>query len=235
MKSLLLTIFLVSNLISGFAQSDSISVAKPDAIHFLKHQFVPFSLIAAGAILNYGNIKETVNKQIPKTNNHIDDYIQYVPAAEMYLLDAVGLKHKNGVFNQTKYLLISQMAAAIVVHTLKNTTNVTRPNGGPTSFPSGHTTTAFVNATVLFREFKETDPWLASSGFVLATATGCLRMTNNAHWLPDVVIGAGIGVLSVNVVYWLEPLKKLQLSSGKKKVSCIPMVGYKSFALTCNF
>jgi len=235
MKSLLLAIILVTTVTSGFAKSDSIFVNKPETKHFLKHQFVPFSLITAGAMLNIGNIKETLNAHIPKTNNPIDNYIQYVPAAEMYLLDAFGLKHKNNAFDQTKYLLISQLTAAIVVHTLKNTTNVTRPNGGPTSYPSGHTTTAFVCATVLFREFKETDSWLAYSGFVVATATGCLRMTNNAHWLPDVVTGAGIGILSVNMVYLLEPLKKLQLSSGKKKVAFIPMVGYKSFALACNF
>ena len=118
---------------------------------------------------------------------------------------------------------------------MKKITAVTRPTGAPESFPSGHTTFAFTNATVLFHEFKDTDLWLAYSGFVVATATGCLRLTNNAHWLPDVVTGAGIGILSVNVVYWIEPLKKLQISSGKKKVSFLPMVGYKSFALAANF
>jgi len=237
MKSLILAIILASTLLSGFAQSqsDSIRSDKPDSKHFMKHQIVPLSLITVGALLNIGSIKETVHDHTPMTNNNIDDYLQYIPAVEMYLLDAFGVKHKNNVFNQTKYLVISQLASGIIVQTLKNVTDVTRPTGASGSFPSGHTTFAFVNATLLFHEFKETDPWLAYSGFVVATATGCLRLTNNAHWLPDVVAGAGIGMLTVNVVYLLEPLKKLQISSGKKKMSFIPMVGYKSFALACNF
>jgi membrane-associated phospholipid phosphatase len=87
----------------------------------------------------------------------------------------------------------------------------------------------------LFHEYKDTEPWIAYSGFVVATATGYLRMTNNLHWLPDVVAGAGIGMLTANVVYRLEPLKKLQFSSKGKKVSFLPLVGYKSFALACTF
>jgi membrane-associated PAP2 superfamily phosphatase len=235
MKSIFTVLFLFSTILSGFSQSDSVKIQKPPTKHFLKQQILPLSLITAGALLNIGNIKETVHDHTPMTDNNIDDYLQYVPAAEMYLFDACGIKHQNTVFNQTKYLLISQLAASIITHSLKKITDIDRPTGAPESFPSGHTTFAFVNATVLFHEFKDTDPWIAYSGFVVATATGCLRLTNNAHWLPDVVAGAGIGMLTANVVYWLEPLKKLQIHSGKNKVSFIPMVGYKSAVLVCNF
>ncbi len=235
MKSFILAVIFYSTVLSGFAQTDSIPVKEPDTIHFLKKQILPLSLITAGALLNIGNIKEFVHEHTPMTNNSLDDYFQYVPAAEMYLFDAFGVKHRNNVFNQTKYLLISQLASSIIVQSLKKITDVARPTGAPESFPSGHTAFAFVNATVLFHEFKETDPWIAYSGFVVATATGCLRLTNNAHWLPDVVAGAGIGMLTANVVYWLEPLKKLQIHSGRNKVSFMPMVGYKSASLACNF
>ena len=235
MKSLLLAVICVLSLTTSYAQTDSIHSEKPETAHFFKHQILPLSLITTGALLNIGNIKETVHDHTPHTYNKIDNYLQFVPAAQMYLSDALGIKHLNNVFDQTKYLLISHLATGIIVQTLKSTTKVARPTGAKTSFPSGHTTTAFVNATVLFKEFKDTNPWLAYSGFVVATATGCLRMTNNAHWLPDVVAGAGIGILTVNVVYQLEPLKKLQLSSGRKKVSFIPMIGYNSFSLACNF
>jgi hypothetical protein len=235
MKSLLLILVFSLSIFSGFAQTDSIRSEKLTTKQFLKQQIIPLSLITAGSLLNIGNIKEKIHEHTPMTNTSIDDYLQYVPAAEMYLFDAIGFKHQNTVFNQTKYLLISQLAASIITHSLKKITDVTRPTEAPESFPSGHTTFAFVNATVLFHEFKDTEPWIAYSGFVVATATGCLRMTNNAHWLPDVVAGAGIGILTANVVYQLEPLKKLQIHSNKKKVSFIPMVGYKSFALACTF
>jgi hypothetical protein len=236
MKSLITALLILTTILSGFSlSSDSLKTEKLQTKHFLKQQILPLSLITAGALLNIGNIKETVHEHTPMTNNSIDDYLQYVPAAEMYVFDAFGVKHQNTVFNQTKYLLISQLAASIITHSLKKITDIDRPTGAPESFPSGHTTFAFVNATVLFHEFKDTDPWIAYSGFAVATATGCLRLTNNAHWLPDVVAGAGIGMLTANVVYWLEPLKKLQIHSNKKKVSFIPMVGYKSFAVACNF
>ena len=238
MKSLLLVlifIFILNLSTSVFAQSDTLKSENPAKKQFLKHQIVPLGLITAGALLNIGQIKETVRDHTPQTNTKIEDYLQYGPAAQMYLFDALGFKHRNNVFSQTKYLLISQVASGIIVHTLKNTTQITRPNGAQTSFPSGHTTTAFVNAAVLYKEFKDTDPWIAYSGFVVATATGCLRLTNNKHWLPDVIVGAGIGILTVNVVYLLEPLKKLQLSTKNKKISFTPMIGYNSLALACSF
>jgi len=235
MKFQLLIFIFIFSITSAYAQNDSIQTEKPKTKHFLKHQILPISLITTGALLNIGNIKETINTHTPRTNTTIDNYLQYAPAAQMYLFDAFGIKHKNNVFDQTKYLLISQLASGIIVHTLKNTTKITRPNGAATSFPSGHTTVAFVNATVLYKEFKDTDPWLAYSGFAVATATGALRMTNNKHWLPDVMVGAGIGILTVNAVYLLEPLKKLQFPSGRKKISIVPMIGYKSFSLACNF
>ncbi|HZL08441.1 MAG TPA: phosphatase PAP2 family protein [Prolixibacteraceae bacterium] len=232
MKSLLIVFVFALSMTSSYAQIDSICSEKQ---HFLKHQVLPLGLITTGVLLNIGNLKETIHNHTPMTNTTLDNYLQYVPEAQMYLFDAVGIKHLNNVFNQTKYLLISQLASGIIVHALKNTTKITRPNGAQSSFPSGHTTVAFVNATVLYHEFKNTDPWLAYSGFAVATATGCLRMTNNKHWLPDVFAGAGIGILTVDLVYYFEPLKKLQWTSGHKKISFTPLVGYKSFSLACNF
>jgi len=235
MKSLLLILVCLISIFSSYAQTDSIRSEKPTAKQFLKQQIVPLSLITAGSLLNIGNIKEKIHEHTPMTDTKVDEYLPYVPAVEMYLFDALGFEHKNTIFNQTKYLLISEITSITLIHVLKYTIPITRPSGGPHSFPSGHTSLAFVHATVLFHEFKDTEPWIAYSGFAFATATGYLRTTNNLHWLPDVVAGAGIGMLTANVVYWLEPLKKLQLSPKGKKVSFLPLVGYKSFALACTF
>ncbi|HZK92574.1 MAG TPA: phosphatase PAP2 family protein [Prolixibacteraceae bacterium] len=236
MKSLLsVLIFVLYLTTSVSAQTDTLRLENPARKQFFKHQVLPLGLITVGSLLNLGQIKETIHDHTPHTNTTVDNYLQYVPAAQLYLFDVIGFKHLNSVFDQTKYLLISQLASGIIVHTLKNTTKITRPNGAATSFPSGHTTTAFVNATVLFKEFKDTNPWIAYSGFVVATATGCLRMTNDKHWLPDVMVGAGIGILTVNVVYLLEPLKKLQFTTKSKKISFTPVPGYKSLSLACTF
>ena len=240
MKSFLFILILALSIQATYAQSDSIrnnqTVKKP----FFKHEIVPLSFITVGSLLNIGNIKHNVEDALPQTHTTIDNYLQYTPMVGMYLFDALGVKHQNSVFDQTKYLILTQLTAGVIVYMLKSTTKVQRPLGAPdsfTSFPSGHTTLAFAGATVLYHEFKDTDPWVAYSGFVVATATGYMRLTNRRHWLPDVVTGAGIGILTADLVYYLKPLKKLELKSksGKNKMSFLPAVGYKSFSLACNF
>ncbi|MFY9152893.1 MAG: phosphatase PAP2 family protein [Prolixibacteraceae bacterium] len=235
MRKFIYLIILIFNVSTLSAQNDSIASVKLNQNNFLRHQIIPVGLITTGALLNIGTIKNRIEDAIPETNNGVDDYLQYSPMAEMYLFDALGIKHKNNIFDQTKYLLITQFVSGIVTQGLKKATKVTRPTGADNSYPSGHTTLAFAGATVLYHEFIDTDPWLAYSGFAFATATGCLRMTNRAHWLPDVLTGAGIGILTGNLVYYFKPLKKLQLSSGNKKISFLPMAGYKSFSLACTF
>lgn len=42
--------------------------------------------------------------------------------------------------------------------------------------------------------------------YAVAAGTGFFRMYNNRHWLTDVITGAGIGILSVQVAYWLYPV-----------------------------
>ena len=235
MKSILFTLILALSFQASYAQSDSIRNDKTVSKPFLKKEIVPISFIAVGSLLNIGTLKHHIEDAIPETHTTVENYLQYAPMAEMYLFDAAGVKHLNTVFDQTKYLLITQLASGIIAQTLKMTTKVARPNGATTSFPSGHTTLAFAGATVLYHEFIDTDPWVAYSGFVIATATGFLRLTNRKHWLQDVLTGAGIGILTADVVYYLKPLKKLELKSGKGKVSFLPAVGYKSFSLACNF
>jgi len=39
----------------------------------------------------------------------------------------------------------------------------------------------------------------------MATATAGLRMYNNKHWMTDVAAGAGLGILSTQVAYWIHP------------------------------
>lgn len=235
MKSVILTLILALSIQATFAQSDSIRSEKPAKKPFFKHEIVPLSLITAGSLLNIGTIKTNLGNALPQTHTTTEDYLQYTPMAEMYLFDVLGLSHQNTVFDQTKYLIITQLTSGLITQTLKMVTKVLRPNGARTSFPSGHTTLAFAGATVLFHEFKDTDPWAACSGFVIATATGYLRLTNRKHWVPDVLTGAGIGILTADAVYYLKPLKKLELKSGKGQGSFFPAFGYKSLSLACRF
>ena len=78
---------------------------------------------------------------------------------------------------------------------------ITRPDGSDNlSFCSGHSAAAFTFAEVLHQEFKE-KPWIAISGYALATSVAAMRIANNKHWLSDVLVGAGIGMLSTKLIY----------------------------------
>jgi membrane-associated phospholipid phosphatase len=221
---------------SGIAQSvDSVKISYYNKSTFIKKQILPISLITTGTLLNIGSVKTNIQNQIPNTNTNIDDYLQFAPIAQIYLFDAMGYKHQNTVFDQTKYLFISQLISNSLVFSLKNITKVQRPMGDNRSFPSGHTANAFCGATVLFHEFKDDEPVLAYSGYLFATATGILRTTNNAHWLPDVLVGAGIGVLSANLVYHFKPLRKFQPFKKNKNLVFTPVISTNSLGLQCRF
>ena len=62
------------------------------------------------------------------------------------------------------------------------------------SFPSGHTTAAFALSTVLAERL---DTFWARVGFYgMATWTAYARVYNRQHWLSDVALGAGVGLLA---------------------------------------
>jgi len=73
-------------------------------------------------------------------------------------------------------------------------------SGDYSSFPSGHSTTAFAAAAAVT---NETTRWWPNSTWVVgpimyagATAVGLSRMYHNRHWASDVVMGAAIGTFT---------------------------------------
>ncbi|MFB6318990.1 phosphatase PAP2 family protein [Saccharicrinis sp. FJH54] len=216
----------------SIAQTKDSTAVRP----ILKTTILPASLIGAGIIINGSpferNLQTNLRDAVGNTYEfRIDDYMQYVPVAELYLADAIGIKAKNHWFDQTKYLLISNIITASITHGLKRLTLKTRPTGARFSFPSGHTTFAFTNATVLYHEFRNTSPLLAYSGFAFSTATASFRMINNKHWLSDVMVGAGIGLLVTHLVYYFEPLKNFNPFKTDMKLTLIPQFNDHNLAL----
>ncbi len=177
-----------------------------------KKTIVPLSLAGLSLSLNTietkTKLQEDFRKPFKDYETNADDYIQYAPIGIMYASDLLKYKSRNSIWNQTKYLAISEFCSAVIVHTLKNTLKIQRPeNGSFNSFPSGHTTQAFVASQVLYNEFNQSNKLIAYSGFLFSIPTGTLRVVNNRHWIPDVLMGAGIGILVTNLVYHFEPLK----------------------------
>ena len=138
---------------------------------------------------------------------HIDDYIQYGPVAAVYGLSLAGVPAKNNFRDRLIVGASSYLITAGVVNILKYAAGVQRPDSDArNSFPSGHTATAFTGAHILFKEYKDISPWIGVGGYVVAAATGALRMINDRHWLSDVIMGAGIGIAAAELGYILLPL-----------------------------
>ena len=87
-------------------------------------------------------------------------------------------------------------------------------NKGATSFPSGHTAQAFAAAAMLSEEYGYHYKWVPYLSYGIASTVGVLRMANNKHYLSDVLVAAGIGILSTKVAYWTH-----QYNWGKSKPS----------------
>jgi len=192
-------------------------------------KFIPIGLMTVGIILNNTSFENDRQLDLRRNlregfSSTLDDIFQFTPIGQMYLGDILGFQAQNHWFDQTKYLLFSNILSASLTFSLKRIINKDRPDGGQFAFPSGHTTAAFTNAGVFYYEFKDHSPFLSLSSFLFAGGTGTLRMLNNRHWLSDVLMGAGIGLFSVQLIYHLKPFKNFNPFKKKNKVLLIPNI-----------
>lgn len=200
-----------------------------------KQIIIPVTLLGYGIIgiesdqLKFFNteIREEVGEHIDEKIT-IDDFSQYAPLAAVYALNLAGIKGKNNLKDRTTIAATSYIIMASTVLALKSITKIERPDGSSfNSFPSGHTATAFAGAEMLWQEYKDKSPWYGVAGFAVASGTGIFRIVNNRHWLTDVAAGAGIGILSTKVAYWIHPWVKLHLfGNDKNKKTATVMVPF---------
>ena len=182
---------------------------------FQKAIAIPILFTAAGLysltdndIVNKYDVQEERNEWIPNYHHHADDYLQYAPIVAVYGLNALGVKGKNNFGNRTALLIKSELLVGVLTYSLKEITAVPRPDTGqPTSFPSGHTAQAFAAATFMAKEYGHKSIWYSIGAYTIATGVGTMRVMNNRHWVSDVLVGAGIGILSTNLVYLTHQYK----------------------------
>lgn len=171
--------------------------------------YIGVPLIIGGLIEKHQDTKfrKLRNDFMPRFHRTLDNYTQFAPAAVMVGMKAAGVESRS---SWGRMLLSDAFSVALMAGTvqgLKNTTNVMRPDGSDNhSFPSGHTATAFMTATMLNKEYGYKSPWIGVGAYSVATATGLMRMANNKHWLSDVLVGAGIGIMATEFGYWLADL-----------------------------
>lgn len=196
-------------------------------------QFNKASLIAPALLTTYGassfvmqpirdiDVNWQTSLMSKKRNDlsNLEKILVFSPAIAVYALDIAGIKAKNHWKHQTIQLGVSAVLMNTLVIASKGMTDRLRPDSSSfNSFPSRHTAAAFMNAEFLWQEYKHHNKWLAASGYVVAAATGYLRMQHNRHWFSDVVAGAGIGILSTKLTYWAYPriVKRIKKKRSSK-------------------
>lgn len=189
---------------------------------------VPAAMIAYGFVALENEHLKSINQSVNgylKSDNHttIDDYLIYLPLVADGGLSLSGYKSKHRYIEKIGLYATATFVNASMVYTTKLWSKEARPDGSDLrSFPSGHTSNAFVGAEFFWQEYKDQSPWLAMTGYVVASATGVMRMTNNKHWLSDVVAGAGFGILSTKLVYWAYPKCNKWLGIASESTVVIP-------------
>lgn len=159
----------------------------------------------------------------------LDNYSQYVPALMVYGLNVFGVKGKHNFRDRTVIYLTSQLISGAMVIPLKHLVKEVRPDSSNAlSFPSGHTATAFSSAQFMYHEYYDSNFWLSISGYPFAVFTGIYRTINNRHWVGDVVAGAGFGILSTELAYWLHPKINQLLFKNKPNSSSMVMPFYQN-------
>ncbi len=193
---------------------DSVQMTKyiyPGAAKCWSEEFsydgIPF--LAAGVLIRsekkeWQNVRNSVAGDF---NTEYDDFVQYSPIGITALLKLCGVKTRSNWWRFITSTGMSAATTAAIAHSLKYSVREMRPDGTEnTSFPSGHTSMAFMAATVMHKELGARSPWYSIGAYTIATATGFTRLLNNRHWISDIVFGAGVGITSVNLGYFITDL-----------------------------
>jgi hypothetical protein len=178
--------------------------------------FVGVPLFIAGWAVKGDKAMFRVNNKDAKENTQlltnfktgIDDYTQYFGPVVTVGLKLAGYEGRSDWPRLLASAAMSYGIMAGLVNGIKYTAKEMRPDGSSAnSWPSGHTATSFVGATLLHKEYGLTrSPWFSVAGYGVATATGVMRILNNRHWISDVMSGAGIGIMSTELGYALSDI-----------------------------
>ena len=198
--------------------SNNIEDTLKQRMHFRSSYLKPAAFILPGTLLLYGALKPVINGITELDNNIMDnmqqnhagfhtnaaDYMMSAPSASVYVMDAFKVKTAHS-FKQ--HLIIDAGSILITggigygMRMISRNMKVYNANG--TKFPSGHTANAFRGAEIVHQELKKSNPLLSYSGYLVATGVGIMRIYGKEHFLSEVLAGAGLGILSTKLTYWI--------------------------------
>lgn len=120
-------------------------------------------------------------------------------------------------------MLRAQTINAALTQGLKLSIRRARPDGAPYSFPSGHASASFANATVLHRHFgwKVGIPAYAAAAYVATS-----RLQENRHYASDVIFGAAVGIVAGRT-----DTSTITIGRGSARFAVVPVAGRGTAAL----
>ena len=224
-----------------------------DSVSLLADRFRPKQLILPGALIAVGSfgvsngwfcsIKDDVREGFQDLRGECrykaDDYLQYLPVVANVGLGYVGAKPRHPFRERVAVTTTAYAAMGLMVNVTKHTVDEKRPDSGAlNSFPSGHTATAFMGAELVREEYGN---GYGIGAYTFAAGIAFLRLYNDRHWLNDIIAGAGVGILSARIGYWLLPWERKILGWDKCNTSVSLMPVYNplypsaSISLVANF
>jgi membrane-associated phospholipid phosphatase len=124
-------------------------------------------------------------------------WVQMGAAIGTYVIGRYAYDPPEGKSNKVSHLGFDLLRANLLTQALtfgvKYAVRRDRPDGTCCSFPSAHASVTFASASVLERHFGYRSAWPT---FVIASYVAASRLTDNKHFLSDVVFGAALGMAS---------------------------------------
>lgn len=108
-----------------------------------------------------------------------------------YFMEPETGAHTNKVSHLGFDLLRANLVTQALTYGMKVSFQRDRPTGECCSFPSGHASMTFATAAVLERHFGYRASWPM---FVIAGYVSASRLTDNRHFLSDVLFGSALGM-----------------------------------------
>jgi membrane-associated phospholipid phosphatase len=193
-KSLFIYLLLLFELIASsdlYGQAISINQIKSGISYSINNN--PSNLILIGGLLGSGistkyddKIQEVYQgKILGKSAAKLGDY--WGIAGQFIILSR--LKLGSDDFN---YATSAIIANGLCTYGIKFITGRMRPDGANRrSFPSGHTSSSFLAATIADDLYGSK---IGVPAYLLAGLTGLSRIHDNKHYLSDVIFGASLGI-----------------------------------------
>ncbi|SYZ74220.1 Phosphoesterase PA-phosphatase related protein (modular protein) [Candidatus Zixiibacteriota bacterium] len=222
------TEFIFSSAYAGTLWNDGKYILR-SPLRWRKTDWIKFSAGLAAVSGSMFLLDRPVRDFMRRNRNHTTDDIGkfYEPFGRQYPFGlsgafyVIGLiaKNKNAQRTGLDGFAASLIASEIITPALKITLGRSRPwqnrglyhyhpFSGDDSFPSGHTTRAFMLATVISEHYPRT--WVKILAYSTATMVACSRMNYDMHFFSDVTAGALIGTFVARAVVRLNEQRRCQ-------------------------